>query len=48
MPDIKVSGMYKEYYELLNKKVKISPQYNSEFQIKKTRDDKQRQDVLSV
>ena len=35
MPDIKVSGTFKDYHELLNKKIKISSQDPSKFQIKK-------------
>ena len=47
IPVIKVSGTYNEYYKLLNKRLKYLHDTIQKF-IKKTSDDKQRQNVLSV
>ena len=35
MQDIKVSGMYKEYYKLLNKRLKYLPRYSQNFKSKR-------------
>ena len=42
MPDIKVSGSFKEYYELLNKRLRYLHDIIQNFKSKKISDDKQR------